>query len=76
MYIDITKKSEKDVYQLNNFQAYPVYNEEVILTEVRNCKFWPVHREDLDMSNLVEMTKQQLWTLKPAFTNERATTFN
>ncbi len=76
MYIDITKKSEKDVYQLNNFQAYPVYNEEVILTEVRNCKFWPVHREDLDMSNLVEMTKKQLWTLKPAFTNERATTFN
>lgn len=76
MYTDLTKKSEKDVYQLNNFQAYPVYNEEVILTEVRNCKFWPVHREDLDMSNLVEMTKKQLWTLKPAFTNEQATTFN
>jgi hypothetical protein len=33
---------------------------------VRRCKGWPVHREDLDMSDLVEMTRLQMWTLKPA----------
>jgi len=29
-------------------------------------KSWPVHRPDLDMEKIVEMTKLQLWTLKPA----------
>jgi len=50
-----------------SFAAYPAENEENIIKKVQNCKGWPVHREDLDMSHLVEMTKMQLWTLKPAF---------
>jgi hypothetical protein len=33
---------------------------------VAACKEWPVHREDLEMSHLIELTKLQLWTLKPA----------
>jgi hypothetical protein len=41
-------------------------NEETIINEVAACKEWSVHREDLDMGHLIEMTKLQLWTLKPA----------
>ena len=44
----------------------PPTNEEAIVEDVRQCKDWPVHREDLDMSDLVEMTRLQMWTLKPA----------
>jgi hypothetical protein len=48
------------------FASYPTENEATIVDEVRQCKEWPVHREDLDMGDLVEMTRLQLWTLKPA----------
>ena len=41
-------------------------NERAIVAEVEGYKTWPVHRPDLDMSRVVELTKLQLWTLKPA----------
>ena len=47
-------------------EPYPSENAEQITEEVAACKGWPVHREDLDMGHLIEMTKLQLWTLKPA----------
>ena len=49
------------------FDAYPHENEENIMREVAACKEWPVHREDLDMGHLIELTKLQMWTLKPAW---------
>jgi hypothetical protein len=48
-------------------EPYPTENESRIIREVEGCKSWPVHREDLDMEHLVELTKLQLWTLKPAW---------
>jgi len=53
-------------FQVKAFEAYPHENSENILQSVEGCKGWPVHRRDLDMSRLVEFTKMQLWTLKPA----------
>jgi hypothetical protein len=53
-------------FQVKAFEAYPHADSEAILQSVRECKGWPVHRRDLDMSRLVEFTKMQLWTLKPA----------
>jgi len=67
MYIAITTGEIPDSIQVLPFAAYPAENEENIIKKVQDCKGWPVHREDLDMSHLVEMTKMQLWTLKPAF---------
>jgi hypothetical protein len=51
-------------------EPYPTENETRIIREVEGCKSWPVHREDLDMGHLVELTRQQLWTLKPAWPEE------
>lgn len=67
MYIAINNGKMSDNIQVLSFAAYPAENEENIIQEVQGYKGWPVHREDLDMSHLVEMTKLQLWTLKPAF---------
>jgi hypothetical protein len=53
-------------YTVPAFAPHPTENEAAIVEEVRGCKEWPVHREDLDMSDLVEMTRLQMWTLKPA----------
>ncbi len=75
IYIDLVINEEKRGYQVNNFQGYPNYNEEKILEEVMNCKYWPVHRDDLDLNSLVEMTKRQLWTLKPAYTKKQLLAF-
>ena len=55
-----------DKLALIPMEPYPSENEEQIIREVASCKSWPVHREDLDMSHLTEMTRLQLWTLKPA----------
>jgi hypothetical protein len=41
-------------------------NESEIVRAVRELKSWPVHRPDLDMEKIVEYTRLQLWTLKPA----------
>ena len=67
MYIAINTGEIPDSIQVLSFAVYPAENEETIIKKVQDCKGWPVHREDLDMSHLVEMTKMQLWTLKPAF---------
>jgi len=48
------------------FDAYPKTNEKAIIDEIRGYKSWPVHRLDLDMTKIIEKTRLQLWTLKPA----------
>ena len=68
-YIDITLKKQRDTYEVISFDSYPKENEEAIISEVEGYKHWIVHRTDLDMSHLVEMTRMQLWTLKPAHEN-------
>jgi hypothetical protein len=65
-YLDITEKTEKDLYEVIPFDAYPNEHSEDIIGEVVSYKDWIVHRTDLDMSHLAEMTRMQLWTLKPA----------
>jgi hypothetical protein len=66
VYADSLQGRVADTYAVVSFAPYPTENEAAIVEEVRQCKEWPVHREDLDMSDLVEMTRRQLWTLKPA----------
>ncbi len=65
-YLDIGSQSIKDNYLVPAFETYPKTYEKEIISEVKGCKGWRVHRPDLDMTNLVELTKLQLWTLKPA----------
>jgi hypothetical protein len=65
-YIRAASETMPDQFQVIPMESYPSANEEQIIREVESCKTWPVHREDLDMSQLVEMTRLQLWTLKPA----------
>jgi len=66
-YLDITAKNIKDNYVVPAFDAYPKTNEKEIITKVTGMGNWRVHRPDLDMTNLAELTRLQLWTLKPAF---------
>jgi hypothetical protein len=66
MYLDILSGHFKESYQVLPFDPWPKENEQKIISEVEACKDWPVHKPDLDMSNLVKMTRLQLWTLKPA----------
>jgi hypothetical protein len=65
-YLDVSTGKPQEAYEVIPFDSYPMENEEAIITEVENYKNWIVHRPDLDMSHLVEMTRMQLWTLKPA----------
>jgi hypothetical protein len=66
VYLDIAAKEKRESYEVIPFDAYPKEHEEAITAEVESCKDWIVHRTDLDMSSLVEITRMQLWTLKPA----------
>ncbi len=66
VYIDLARQEQQDTYELIPFDPYPKEHEETILSEVESYKTWIVHRKDLDMSQLAEMTRMQLWTLKPA----------
>ena len=66
VYLDVVEDDLADTYAVVAFAAHPTENEAAIVEEVRGCKEWPVHREDLDMTDLVEMTRLQMWTLKPA----------
>lgn len=66
MFLEMMKGSLSEEFTITEFDAYPHENLEAIVESVEGCKSWPVHREDLDMSYIVEMTKCQLWTLKPA----------
>jgi hypothetical protein len=65
-YLDAANGQQKERYGVIPFDPYPRDNEEAIISEVEGAKYWIVHRPDLDMSHLVEMTRMQLWTLKPA----------
>ena len=66
VYTDLLSGSLAETYTVAPFAPHPTENEAAIVEEVRGCQDWPVHREDLDMSDLVEMTRLQMWTLKPA----------
>jgi len=66
VYADSLEGRLAETYTVPPFPPHPTENEAAIVEEVRGCKGWPVHREDLDMSDLVEMTRLQMWTLKPA----------
>ena len=69
VYIDLAGKEKRDSYEVIRFDSYPKENEELIISEVEGYKDWIVHRTDLDMTHLAEMTRMQLWTLKPAHEN-------
>jgi hypothetical protein len=66
LYLKIEDQNLPEQFSIISFEPYPSVNEEVIINGVATCKEWPIHREDLDMGHLIEMTKLQLWTLKPA----------
>jgi peptidoglycan/xylan/chitin deacetylase (PgdA/CDA1 family) len=66
MFLSLRAESIPREFVVPSFDAFPVDNVEAIVKSVEGCKSWPVHREDLDMGHLVEMTKLQMWTLKPA----------
>jgi hypothetical protein len=66
VYLDMISKSPDTDYDVHAFEPYPQTNEEEIVQAVRDLKSWPVHRPELDMERIVELTKLQLWTLKPA----------
>ncbi len=66
VYLDILNKERKDSYELLAFDPYPKENEEAIVSEIESYKHWIVHRTDLDMTHLIEYTRLQLWTMKPA----------
>jgi hypothetical protein len=71
MYLNIQRANLPDHISTLSMEAYPSVNEENIINNVAACKGWPVHREDLEMSDLIEMTKLQLWTLKPALAENK-----
>lgn len=66
VYLDMISKGPNSDYRVPAFDPYPRTNEKEIVQAVRDLKFWPVHRLDLDMERIIELTKLQLWTLKPA----------
>ncbi len=65
-YLDLSSGTLPRDYEVPSFDAYPKTHEQEIILRLKNFKSWPVHRPDLDMTHIVEMTKMQLWTLKPA----------
>jgi hypothetical protein len=67
LYIDLSSGKPADEYIIPAFDAYPKINEKIISRRIEGNKSWPVHRRDLNMDRIVEMTLCQLWTLKPAF---------
>ena len=70
MFLNIGASSQQEQFHTMTMESYPSVNEANIISEVAACKDWPVHRENLDMGQLIEMTKLQLWTLKPALQND------
>jgi peptidoglycan/xylan/chitin deacetylase (PgdA/CDA1 family) len=66
VYLDLEAGRTRPAYDVPAFESYPTTHEGKIVAEVEGYKTWPVHRPDLDMSRIVEFTKLQLWTLKPA----------
>jgi peptidoglycan/xylan/chitin deacetylase (PgdA/CDA1 family) len=66
LFLDLSVGEPKESYGLIPFEAWPKEHDELIVSRVEGYKHWPVHRPDLDMSRIVELTRLQLWTLKPA----------
>jgi peptidoglycan/xylan/chitin deacetylase (PgdA/CDA1 family) len=66
VFLDWDSGRLRPAYDVLAFEPYPRSNEADILKEVEGYKTWPVHRRDLDLSKIIELTKLQLWTLKPA----------
>jgi hypothetical protein len=66
VYLDLGSRKMPREYAVPAFEPYPRTNEAPIIMEVEGYKSWPVHRPDLDMSRIVEFTRLELWTLKPA----------
>ncbi len=65
-YLDLAAGRPRAEYDPAPFEPYPRTYEKGCLDLIRGYKSWPVHRPDLDMSRILEYTKLQLWTLKPA----------
>jgi hypothetical protein len=65
-YLDMASGRPSSDYEVPSFDPYPRTNEKEIIDCFRDLKSWPVHRPDLNMGKIVELTKLQLWTLKPA----------
>jgi hypothetical protein len=66
MYLDILAGQLNDSYEITSFDPWPMENEQAIISQVEDCKSWPVHKRDLDMTRIVQLTRLQLWTIKPA----------
>jgi hypothetical protein len=66
VFLDLDAGRTRPAYGVPAFEPYPRTNEKDIVAEIEGYKTWPVHRPDLDMSRIVELTRLQLWTLKPA----------
>ncbi len=66
IYLDLDLEKVEDAYDVPAFEPYPMTHQDTIIRQVEGYRSWPVHRPDLDMSRIVELTKLQLWTLKPA----------
>jgi peptidoglycan/xylan/chitin deacetylase (PgdA/CDA1 family) len=66
VYLDMVSGRPKSEYGVPAFEPYPKTFEKPIIEAVMGLKSWPVHRRDLDMSRIADLTRAQLWTLKPA----------
>jgi peptidoglycan/xylan/chitin deacetylase (PgdA/CDA1 family) len=66
VYLDMVSGRPKSEYGVPVFEPYPKTYEKPIIEAVMALKSWPVHRRDLDMSRIADLTRAQLWTLKPA----------
>jgi peptidoglycan/xylan/chitin deacetylase (PgdA/CDA1 family) len=66
VYLDMVSGSPRSEYGVPAFEPYPKAYEKPIIEAVMDLKSWPVHRPDLDMSRIADLTRAQLWTLKPA----------
>jgi peptidoglycan/xylan/chitin deacetylase (PgdA/CDA1 family) len=66
LFLDLSADETSESYELTPFEAWPKAHDAEIVRRVEGFKDWPVHRTDLDMSRIVELTRPQLWTLKPA----------
>lgn len=64
--LDLDAGRPRASYPVPAFEPYPRTHEREITGLVEGYRTWPVHRPDLDMSRIVEFTRLQLWTLKPA----------
>ena len=66
VYLDMDSNHISSGYDVPPFDPYPRTNEKEIIPRIESYRTWPVHRRDLDMTQIIENTKLQLWTLKPA----------